>query len=408
MTELMVNESIPDHVPPELAVDWPLSNVAPTVEDPFDILVPRIHEGPRAIYARHAHNMGHAAWVFRRAEDVRALFMDPTRFSSAGNTQISWIFGEDWELIPIEIDPPLHLRYRRLLQPMFTASRMALLEQRVRDAARHFADRFADSGECDFVEAFAEPFPVSVFLSMVGLPLAEMERFLEYEKDFMHNPSLDAKSRAMLAIKQVLEDAFAERRRKPGDDILSMLLVADIDGRKLTHAELMATAITFYLGGLDTVTATIGWMFRHLAQQPQDQVALRDQPDLRPSGVDELARAYAPVGTNRTAVCDFDFAGVHIRKGDHVLASTTLANRDPEAFVRPNDVVLDRQPNRHLTFATGPHNCIGIHLARRELVAAVDEVLPRLRNFRIKPGAQVDWHLGAVLGLNSLPLIWDA
>lgn len=408
MTELMIEERTPDHVPPELAVDWPLSNRAPTIEDPFDVLVPRIHQGPRAIYARHAHNMGHAAWVFRRAEDVRSLFMDPKRFSSFGNTQISWIFGEDWDLIPIEIDQPMHLRYRMLLQPLFTPSRMALLEDGVRHAARHFAGAFAERGECDFVTEFAEPFPVSVFLNMMGLPLEEMERFLQHEKDFMHNPSLDAKSRAMLAIKKVLEDAFAERRRKPGEDMLSMLLAAEIDGRKLTHPELMATGITFYLGGLDTVTATLGWMFRHLALHPDHQHALRERPGLVATGVEELTRAYAPVGTNRTAACDFEFAGVQIRRGDHVLASTPLTARDPEEYDRPNEIQLDRTHSRYLTFATGPHNCLGIHLARRELVAAVEEVLPRLRNFRIKPGTAVSWHLGAVLGLNSLPLIWDA
>lgn len=406
--EAALVHDVPSHVPDALVREWELGLHVPTDEDPFAEVIPRLHEGPRAIFALRSNQLGSPSWVFRRDEDIRAIYLDTETFSSHASSRVSWTIGEDWDLIPVEIDPPRHRAYRSLLNPLFLPKRMALFEEQVRSAARHFVDQIVEKGECDFIADFALPFPITVFLGLMDLPIDGMDRFVGYEQDFLHDPDVAVKSRAMIAITTLLKEAMADRRRRPGDDFISFLVAAEIDGRKLTESEILATAVNFYLGGLDTVTSLMGWQFRHLAQHQDDQARLRGEPDLLPKGLEELIRAFAPVSTHRLCTREVEFGGVTIMPGDLVMVSTPLAGRDPEMYDRPNEIQLSRGNSRHMTFAFGPHHCIGAHLARRELSVALEEVLPRFRNFRLKSDAVPRWHYGAILGLETLPLEWDS
>jgi cytochrome P450 len=168
----------------------------------------------------------------------------------------------------------------------------------------------------------------------------------------------------------------------------------------------MGMAINLFLGGLDTITSMAGWHFKHLATHPGDQAALRANPALIPTALEELLRAYALVTMQRLCIKETTVRGVTVKPGDYVTVSTPLAGRDPEAYERADEVWLDRAPT-HGAFAYGRHRCLGAHIARKELAIMLEEFLTAIPEFRIAPGAEVPMHLGAQMGIDALPLVWE-
>jgi cytochrome P450 len=398
----------PEHVPPEAVRPFPLARSAPAKEDPFDVIIPDIHRGPDVFYAPGSHPYGDNAWVFRRADEIRRAFLDNEHFSVTGSPDLAKFFGEEWGLIPIHLDPPDHSAYRQLLNPIFSPKRIELLAVSVESEAKRLVDKFADRGSCDLMAEFATPFPVAIFLRLLGMSLDEMDQYVEWEHILVHNSEPERRSAAIHCVRASLEAALQERRRKPREDVLTALVRAEIDGRKLSDLELLRTAMTLFLAGLDTVTATSGWMFKHLATHPEHQAQIRANPALLDSAVEELARAYAPVTVHRLCVKPYEASnGMQILPGDRVLLSTPIAARDPAAYPDANKVVLDRQPV-HITFAYGIHRCLGSHLARRELRVALDVILTRLPEFRMATDAPPPMYFGPVLGISSLPIAWNA
>jgi cytochrome P450 len=198
---------------------------------------------------------------------------------------------------------------------------------------------------------------------------------------------------------------MAERRKNPRDDFVSFGIAAESNGRRFTDDELMGFCFNLFLGGLDTVSTNMGWQFRHLAEHPEHQALLRNDPQKIPLALEELLRAYAAVTTVRRCVKPVVIGGIQLMPGDMATLSTPLANHDPEAFVDPEVVRLDRNP-RHITFGTGIHRCLGAPLARRELVIAMEEVLLALPQFSIKPGAEIRTTVGHIIQPQTLPLVW--
>ena len=389
---------IPPHVPRELVREfdfrtglgaYPHSSVA------------ALHEGPRVFFSPVHHNSipGPGTWVLTRAADIRAALQDAETFSSKIMRSNSGL-----QLIPLELDPPEHPKFRAIMNPIFSPLRMKQLETKVRSLARELAAKCADQGECDFVEDFAKPFPVGIFLDLMGLPVDNMPRFLEWEALIMRDKQ--TRSAAMQQVSLYLQELITERRRNPTDDLITFAVTAKVDDRLLTDAEVIGICVLLFIAGLDTVTSSFAFHFRHLAEHPADQESLRRDNSLIPSAVEELFRAYAVVNTNRYATKDIEFAGVQIKKGDNVTCSTILASRDPREFENPNQVLFSRSPNPHNAFSYGPHRCIGSHLARREIISGIEEWLKVIPPFRVKPGATINAHGGGVLSLDSLPLVW--
>jgi cytochrome P450 len=333
------------------------------------------------------------------AADIRAALQDAQTFSSKIMRSNSGL-----RLIPLELDPPEHPLFRALMNPIFSPARMKQLEPKVRELARKLAAQCAAKAECDFVEDFAKPFPVGIFLDLMGLPADNMSRFLEWEALIMRDKQ--TRSAAMQQVSVYLQELITERRRNPADDLITFAVQAKVDNRPLTDSELIGVCVLLFIAGLDTVTSSFAFHFRHLAENPADQDSLRQNPGLIPSAVEELFRAYAVVNTNRYATRDVEFAGVQIKKGDNVTCSTILASRDPREFENPNQVIFTRSPNPHNAFSFGPHRCLGSHLARREIIVGIEEWLRVIPPFRVKPGAVIAAHGGGVFSLESLPLAW--
>ncbi|MBA3053523.1 MAG: cytochrome P450 [Sphingomonadales bacterium] len=395
----------PEHVPEHLFWDHDLDQFAMELDDPYKS-VARLYDGPEIIYAR-ATSREMPGWVPTRHDLIEEVFLRAEDFISSQNYSVSKLLDVEWVLNPLEIDPPAHMMYRKVLQPWFQPSAIARLGDRVRQVCGELIDKFAGTGRCEFIGDFASKLPSYIALDLIGLPREMLGQFMEWEHGFMRAPDVMERVAAIRAIKDYLQETIDARRGAPRqDDLIDLIIHAEVDGRPLDNGEVMGMVMVLYIGGLDTVTSSLGWHFRHLARDPGLQQALREDGSLIPGAVDDLLRAYGVTDTGRTVARDLELGGVKMKAGDWIVVPTYLASRDPRHYDRP-DVVDPQRKGRHLTLASGVHNCLGIHLAKQEIRITLEEWLKRCPNFRIPEGAAVKWHVQGVWGVSELPLEWD-
>ncbi|MGD9472454.1 MAG: cytochrome P450 [Novosphingobium sp.] len=395
---------IPDHVPSSLVRPFPYVFGMTTAADPFGEWAAAVHDGPEIFYAPHAYPGATPAWIVRRVEDLRKIYFDTETFSSKDFSPFAKLIGDTWTNLPVEIDPPNHAKYRAFINPLFTPSAMAKLEEKIRGYAVEYIEGFRERGECEFMADFAFEFPIKVFLELMDFPLSNTRQFLEWETGLLHSLDMATIAEATRNVVGFLRDEIEDRRRNPRGDIISYALGVEVDGRKLNEDELVGFAFNLFIGGLDTVSTNMGLQFLHLARNPQHQQLLKDDPRQIPHAIDEMMRAYAAVTTFRTCTRETEFNGVKMMPGDKVAMSTTLAGRDPQEFPEPGEVRFDRNP-RHVSFGFGPHMCVGMHLAKREMRIAIEEFVSRIPQFGIRPGHAVEYHLGMIQPV-TLPLVW--
>lgn len=397
----------PAHIPAEQVELFDFENDPGYQQDPQGRLN-ALRDRHRVFYTPKGRKslLGGGTWVFTHAEDIRAVLQDAATFRSGGNRPFGKALGEDWVLVPVDLDPPEHDRMRGFMNPLFSPKRIAALAPKIEQRAVELMSRFERRGSCAFVEEFAKPFPVTIFLEMFGLPVSEMDRFLVWEENIIHRQG-PVQLQAMRELRDHLAKIIEERRQAPRDDLISHAVTGEIDGVRLTYDEIMGMCIMLFMGGLDTVTSELGFLFRHLAENPDQQARLRADPSLIPTALEELLRMYPIITTGRIASRDVDIAGAHIKAGENVACPLAAASRDPAELADPCKVDLARSPNRHSAFGFGPHRCIGSHLARRELTVAIEQWLKRVPPFRLAPGAQLTAKGAGVVALQSLPLVWD-
>jgi cytochrome P450 len=398
---------IPAHVPPELVRRWALASAPGVDRDPYAANKP-LHNGPDVFYTPLMQSPSDSgSWVVTRAELIREVFQDPETFISKANSGMSLLVGGGWDLIPLEKDPPDHAKFRALLNPRFAPARISAMEVNIRQRAINLIEAFAHKGECEFVEGFGRPFPVTIFLELMGLPLDLKPQFLAWEDVILHAPTFEGRAVAARAIKAYLLEMMEARRRAPTDDLVSFAVGAEIEGRKLTNDEVLGICFLLFVAGLDTVASTLGFVFKHLGENPEDQRLLRREPELIPNAVEELIRAHAVVNSPRHVGRDVNFHGAPMKKGDRVVLAMTVASRDEREFDRPDQVDFRRDDIRHTSFAAGPHRCLGSHLARREIRIALEEWLARVPQFRVKAGEAPVTHGTTVFGVDRMMLAWD-
>lgn len=397
----------PAHVPADLVWPYPFASRGTTSTGLPRDLIADVHKGPPVFWVDGSPHSIPGAWVPRRYSDLQQVYMDTNNFTPQGTSQFAQMIGESWFSIPGEAEPPLHSRYRHVLNPLFSPSRMAKLEERIRQYARELLLELRPRGKCEFVSEFAFEFPIRVFLELMGLPQENVKQFLAWEHAILRSQTMEPIAEALKAVTVYLADQCDQRRREPRDDLLTLGVQAEVEGRKLSEDELKGFCFNLFVGGLDTVSTNLSAHFRHLAENPADQQFLRENPGKIPDAIDELMRAYAAVTTLRVCKQETTLSGARILPGDLVLMPTFLAAHDPEVFPNPEVVDFMRKP-RHVSFGYGPHLCIGMHLARREMRLAVEEALAILPPFRIEPGAEiVSFCSIAPIGPVELPLVWD-
>lgn len=342
-------------------------------------------------------------------DEVVEILRNPDVFSSG---MAATNLGNVRPLIPLQIDPPKHIQYRRILDPLFAPRQVAPMEEKVIGLVHSLIDRFADDGQVDLAKAFTIPLPSEVFLVLLGLPLSDLDTFLVMKDGIVrpegatmaeHN---EVRRRTAASIYEYFETVLDEREREPQDDLLSRFLVTEVEGKRLTRNEILDICFLFLIAGLDTVSASLECMFAYLAQHPDARRRLVEHPELVPSAVEEMLRWETPVpGVIRVALSDTELAGCPVHKGDQVFAMLGSANTDGPGADSIEDVDLAREENRHLAFGGGVHRCLGSHLARLELRVALREFHARLPDYEIAPGAKLEVTPG-IRSYPSLPLVF--
>jgi cytochrome P450 len=392
-------------IPEDLVVDFDIHD---------DGLTPKVYERyaelrrtcPVAWSNSHG---GH--WVLTRYTDIHEVNRCPQLFSN-NPVGIPPNLGQDQPLIPLEIDPPEHTSYRHILTPLFSPSRMNALEPQIRSLVTELIDRFAARGECDFIAEFAKPLPAQVFLGLMGWPQEDAGRLLKWTYDVIEGKpggtdeeSNEVRTAAGLEIYTYFAELLDNAYEQPGDDIISQLTRARYEGeRELSQFEILNIVFIVMLGGLHTVTGTLGNSLIYLAEHPDQRDRLAADPALIPSAVEELLRWESIVAPARRVTEPVTLGGVEMQPGDRVLLALGAAGRDPEEFPDADDVVLDRVPNRHLAFGSGPHRCLGSHLARVELKVALEEIHRRLPDYELVAGEPPVLRLHQVKGVERLKL----
>ena len=319
-------------------------------------------------------------------------------------------------LIPLQIDPPDHKKYRKLLDPLFAPQRMKLLEDNTVGIVNDLIDSFIDAEEIDFSKQFSTPYPSQVFLTMFGLPMDELPRFLKMKdgairpdvvvgQEFGHPETETYQQQNADSIYEYFEGVIDERAGDLKDDFISHFLQAEVDGDRLTHEEILDICFLFLIAGLDTVTASLDCFFGQLAAHPEARHKLRDEPDAIPTMVEEMLRWETPVmGCARAATADVESEGFAVNEGEMVMALLGAANVDAGEFPNGDRLVWDRDVNRHLAFGGGIHRCLGSHLARLELRVALREWHRRIPDYSIKPGVELNYTAG-IRTLDSFPMV---
>jgi cytochrome P450 len=358
---------------------------------------------------------GTSAVYLTRYADVQWALKHPETFSSAFEA-VS--IGQEHPLIPLQVDPPEHARYRRLLDPEFSPKKMAAIEPDARVLVNRIIDEFVDNDGCDFHEDFATPLPSTVFLRLMGLPQADLAQFLQW-RDNTIRPDVAPddwegaqriREQTGRDITEYFKGAIEDRRADPDDPddeaLLSRLVRAEIEGRPLTDAELLGICHLLLLGGLDTVTATLDCAIVYLARHPERRRLLASGTAVTAGAIEELLRAETPVmAVPRVIKQDCTIEGVDIKAGDHATLCLGAANGDDGEFDDADGVDFGRTPNRHLAFGGGPHRCLGSHLARMELRVALEEFHRRIPDYEIAPGTDIHYSPG-IRQADHLPLVF--
>jgi cytochrome P450 len=262
-------------------------------------------------------------------------------------------------------------------------------------------------GHCNFTEDFAEPFPIHIFLMLVNLPQSDAPR-LKYLTDQMTRPNGEMSfAEAKDALHDYLSPVIDERLANPGNDAISKVVHGKIDGRPITKYEATCMSALLLAGGLDTVVNFLGFCMQFLAQSPEHRKELIDHPERIPVATEELLRRFSLVVNVRTINSDIEFHGVQMKEGDQIVVPPLLTGLEERENACPMHVDFSRKKISHTTFGHGAHQCVGQHLARREIMLTLKEWLARIPDFQIAPGAKIVHQGGIVGAISGLPLVWD-
>lgn len=346
-------------------------------------------------------------WFITTARAVRFVHQHPEIFSSAHAFDN---LGSPVPLIPLEIDPPEHVRYRRMLDPMFAPRVINQIDDELRQQVRDIIGRFIDRGRCEIMADLAELYPTQVILTMFGLPLADRDKFHRWVRLMVEASGATAgtaptpeQAEGANALFSYLREYIQAKRANPTDDALSTVLAMSGDDA-WSDDEVLGLCFMFALAGLDTVTGAIGFVMHALATRPDLRQRIAAEPGLTAPFIEEVLRLESPAPFSpRIVVSDVDVFGTTIPAGSYIFMLLSTANRDEREV--PDDIDLDHADRGHVSFGAGIHRCVGSHLARRELRLVVEEFNKMIPDYEIDGDATpvIHWPSGT-FHLTSLPL----
>lgn len=351
----------------------------------------------------------HGAWLPVTHADVSRIAYDTEHFTSRSvvvSTAEQLAEAPIGGAPPITSDPPFHHHARRLLLPPFSPKKIDPWEDDVRTLCNELIDEMGDAEVIDAAVQYAQHIPVNVIARMLGFPLEDADMFRGFVHDVLegvnHAPAV--RIAAFERLDAYLDEQIRGHIENPRDDLTTFLLNTTIFDQPLTHDHVRGSIVLLLIAGIDTTWSAIGSSLWHLAGNPGDLQRLQDEPDLWPTAIEEFLRAYAPVTMARMVAKDHDFNGCPMKKDEWVLLPFPAANLDPAEFERADEVLIDREVNRHSAFGLGIHRCLGSNLARLEVRVAVETFVQRFPKFELADPAGVTWSVGQIRGPRVLPV----
>lgn len=399
----MLQPNVPAHVPAHLVFSFDIYADPRINSDVHTSYVEALAQAPDIFWS--PLNGGH--WLVKRMDAIAEVVSDPEHFS-VREMQIPRVPNPPF-FIPLSLDPPENLPYRKAMAPMFGPVAVKALNPHIQHWAETIVDGILANGEGDFMADVAKIFPVSVFMELMGMDLSRLPEFRHLAESFFDNQN-DAEALGALSgqILGILKGLVDEKRANPDEKLMSHFIHADMgDGRRMGDDEILAMSFVLFLGGMDTVTNVTGFAFQQLAQMPGLQARLAADPQgLSQAFADEAVRAFGVVNTPRLVVKDKDLLGAPFREGDMVLNLLPVGSRDDRRFEQPNLLDIDRKRAQHITFSTGPHLCVGHALGRAEIRILAEVWFQRIASFELVPDAPRHFRTGTVMALETLPIRW--
>jgi cytochrome P450 len=351
---------------------------------------------------------------FFTMDDVVAAGRNPAIVSTNPATGVPYGMGSREPLIPLHVDGERHRNARKLLDPLLAPKMVAPVAPEVKKLANDLIDSFVADGHVEMHDAFCVPLPSTIFLRLFGMPPEDTEFLIAMKDRILDNEGTTADEREELGVlagdqlRERLRGRIAERHREPvaRDDWIGRFMTFEVDGERLSDDDLVNIMHLFTIAGLDTVTSSLSCLIAWFATHPEERRRVVSNPAVLPVAIEELMRFESPVpgAGARWAVEDTEVNGVTVRAGEMVYLCWATANVDRYAFDRPLRVELDRSPNRHIAFAAGTHRCLGSHLARVELRAALEQLHERIPDYWVTPGETVVYESHGVRQALRLPL----
>jgi len=343
-------------------------------------------------------------------EAVRHVAMDTDNFSSfsVSVTPTPTSYDDEGNRLRsiISSDQPDHTPERRLMLPFFAPRAIEKYREHTQELCRSLIRGFIEDGRADFAGDYARQIPPRIIAEILGIDPDMSDDFTEWVQGVLELGLQDEEVREHYAeiIRQFFVGEIKDRIENPGEDLISFLLSAEIDGKPVPMNVIRGNVGLMLIAGIDTTWSSIGSALWHLATHPEDRQRLVDEPELIPTAVEEFLRAYSPVTMARIASNDTELFGREVKKGERIVLSFPAANRDPEVFENPEEVIIDRQKNRHVAFGSGIHRCAGSNLARMEMQVAITEMLAMIPEFEVEDPDAVTWAGGQVRGPRYLPV----
>jgi len=346
------------------------------------------------------------AWVATRYEECHRILQDWQHFSSNPTPDGAEQLAGD---LVITLDPPRQQKFRKVLNPYFSPARMKALQPQIRAETDRLIDTFIEQGTGDLAQvAWRQP-GIVFFKYLLGMPIEDVPLCVELTDTALNGETEEARMAAWGGLYQHLHDAVSARTiQPPRDDVIDVLLTAEIDGERLPFQDVVANAMLLVQAGLETTSSAMSFAFHFLATHPDERDRLIGEPEILPRAVEEFVRFAGSIhGIPRTVAKNVELSGHTFCPGESVLVNYASANRDAQQFPDPDRCILDRQANRHLGFGAGVHRCLGSNLARLEFSIGLEQALARLPDYTLAPGAGATFHGNSVTrGYRQIPVVF--
>lgn len=372
------------------------------VDDPYPIWKQLRESCPMA----HTDRFNEGVWLPLHYDDVAAIAHDTETFSNGHDGMTAGGTSPRDPMPPISSDPPDHTEIRRAILPFFAPKRIETWAPQIEEHCHQLAAAIVDRGHGDAAIDYAQHIPVAAIAAILGVDPTDGDQFRIWIRNFSELGDIDPdlRRRTNDEITEYLLAEIADRRAAPRDDLISHLTQIEVAGNSLDDDEIRRISVLQLLAGIDTTWSAIGASLWHLATHSDDRARLVAEPELIPTAVEELLRAYAPVNVVRRVTKTATVNGVEVVPGDSIMLAFPIACRDPEVFDQPDEVIIDRRSNRHVAFGSGIHRCLGSNLARLEIQTAVATWLEHIPDFTLQPKANVTWSDGQIRGPRSIPI----